>query len=115
MAESNWEDEANELRAELTKTRRRGHGGGYAPEARQRAVQIAQRARREGESTVSIARELGVHALTLSAWMTKATGRGFAEVVVAKAAPSLTVVSPTGWRIEGLSVDAIRSLLSGPR
>jgi len=114
-ASASWEQEAAEHRVTLTKSRRRGRGGGYDTAARERAVEILRAGRSEGASLATIARALGVHAISLSNWASKVRDETFAAVVVAKPAAKLTLVSPTGWRLEGLDVASVRALLHGSR
>lgn len=75
-----------------------------------------------GASWSALASELGVPAATLQAW--EAAGPAAASlrlvpVEVAEAAPvpeaavPVTLVSPTGWRLEGIPLSLVAQLLRG--
>lgn len=78
---------------------------------RSAAVRYLQRRRREGTSVGTIAEELGVGTTTLERWRSRESSFVRVEAVL-DAAPDLALVSPRGYRIEGLSVEQAVGLLS---
>lgn len=67
-----------------------------------------------GRSRCEIAAELGLRVETLSRWLaTPPPGLGTVHEVVVSPAPAsgLTLVGPSGWRVEGLSVGEVAELL----
>ena len=78
---------------------------------RAEAVQYLKRRRREGTSVGAIAEELGLGRTTLERWRSRESS--FVRVEAAlDAAPHLALVSPSGYRIEGLSLEQAVGLLS---
>jgi transposase-like protein len=82
------------------------------------AVEHAGTALAEGGSVSRAARELGVSEVTLAKWMQAAEdddgASGFREVVVERpevTACALTVVTPGGYRVEGLDLAGAAALL----
>ncbi len=59
--------------------------------------------RREGARVSAIAEELGVGKTTLERWRSRDSG--FVRVEAVPAASEVTLVSPSGYRVEGLSAD----------
>jgi len=96
----------------------RGRGKRYPAELR---LQISGWARREiarGSSPRAAARRLGLHPETLRAWCGDASPSSTAlvpvEIVGSAAAPTPTairIVSPAGYRVEGLALDEVAALL----
>ena len=88
----------------------------YAPEVRAAVVEFAQKRRAEGASWKQIAGELGMRFETVMRWSVRgARKRALKRVEIvadaAASASSLCVVSPTGHRLEGLTLhDAIAVL-----
>jgi hypothetical protein len=88
----------------------------YAPEVQAAVVEFAQKRRADGASWKQIAGDLGMRFETVMRWSTReAHTRTLKRVeVVADAAASvsnLCIVSPTGHRLEGLTLqDAIAVL-----
>lgn len=94
--------------------------GGFPEEARKAAAALAYRARATGHAVGPLATRLGVHVVTLTAWM-----RAYSEsalmpfVAVACPAPpraaaridGLTVYHPSGVRVEGMDVDGVVHLI----
>lgn len=99
---------------------RPGRGARYPEDLQQEAVFLARAGMLDGKSLGSMARELGVGAMTLSSWLEKIgvseplrpveiqreqneerSGRAFA----------LALVTPSGWRIEGLRLEDVPELL----
>jgi hypothetical protein len=90
----------------------------YAQELRELGRQYAAGVLAEGGSRRRAASELGVSEATVVRWLgvDKATGDGqLCEVVVAgrrQLTGSLAVISPSGWRVEGLGVSEAAELLA---
>lgn len=101
-----------------------GRGRRVPDDLRRLAARFATRWIAAGGSTGSAARRLGVHERTLARWIAETSDDarevedGFRQVVVldaaerSPAATSLSLVTPTGFRIEGLSLSEIPALLS---
>ena len=83
----------------------------------------AARRRTEGESDNAIAQRLGLYQSTLSRWRREAerAGERFrpvaivpsleAETLLASPAGSLQLITPAGYRVEGLDLDTLVTLL----
>lgn len=90
----------------------------YGAEQRGFAVEYARRELKRGVSRSAVLRALGISDGTLSKWLppkTKSAGKGFRRVLLkteTKADGELTVVTPRGFRVEGLSVESAVRLLS---
>lgn len=93
------------LKAELRVVPRGRNTQPYPPELRERVVRYAQSRVAAGDPSSSIARGLGLRPETLRRWLGEPEPvRAVPVVVEAPAvAQRVVVVSPTGWRIEGLS------------
>jgi hypothetical protein len=109
--------ESTLLKRELSRGER-GRGKRYSTELRGRVAAWAQSRRQIGASWVDIAQELGLGLDTVRRWCVSkkpvATGRSLlpVRVVESPAAPSgLVVVSPNGFRVEGLTLTEAASLL----
>jgi hypothetical protein len=88
------------------------------------AVRYGRWSLAEGSSVVSVSARLGVSRLTLSRWLDESgpeSLESFREVVVPSwppplgASPGLTLVTPEGFRIEGLDGTSALSLLRSLR
>ncbi len=97
---------------------RQKNGWRYSSELRALGAEYSRSQRRAGRSFREIADELGVSALTLSRWREESPAAGFRPVQVI-ADPggcnpveekSLSVVTPGGLRIEGLSWTQVMEL-----
>ncbi|WP_456481206.1 helix-turn-helix domain-containing protein [Oceanithermus sp.] len=125
-------------RALLSRTRPTRNADGYPQEVRAEVSELASHLLREGLPISSIARELGLHRSTVVAWLDAGTASSpsFVPVVLADDAASdqepvgttaaetrtvvsspsapgrLTLVSPGGYRLEGLDLDAAIIALS---
>jgi hypothetical protein len=90
----------------------------YSPELRELGRECAGLVMAAGGSRRQAASELGVSEATLVRWLRKdvaAVRGGLCEVVVAdrsRASGSLELVSPSGWRLEGLAVSEAAELLA---
>jgi hypothetical protein len=114
--------ELRNLRRELAADHVRGRGKIYAPEQRRRICAWARRAIASGATIAAAAREVGVDRESLRDWLAREPAPAAApstalvpvEVVPARAAQShvgLSMVSPAGYRVDGLSLDEVTELL----
>ena len=78
---------------------------------RSRAVEYLSRRRGEGASVATIAEELGVGKTTLERWRTRGS-RVVRVSVAAAGSVGIALVSPSGYRVECLSVEQAFGLLS---
>jgi hypothetical protein len=99
---------------------RPGRGARYPEDLQQEAVFLARAGVLEGKSLESIARELGVGAMTLAGWLEKIGVSEPLRPVEIQREPdkeksgkafALAVVTPSGWRIEGLCLEDVPELL----
>ncbi|MBM4079949.1 MAG: hypothetical protein FJ278_09640 [Planctomycetes bacterium] len=116
---------AESIRAELVGHREGGRThDGYPAALRSKIVEYAGLRRQKGTGSWSVARELGVAASSLDRWLRNASGscgprrsKALVPVVVRKPgeenARKLVVVTPRGYRVEGLGLDAAVALLRG--
>ena len=95
-----------------------GPGRFVPPELRERATAWTLRRRRDGESFGAIAVELGVARETVRRWAAESTARRPAAKLVpvrverAEARQRLVaVVSPSGFRVEGLTLPEAAAML----
>jgi hypothetical protein len=91
---------------------RRGPGKRYPDAVRARVVSWVESERARGRCLSVVAAELGMPVTTLMRWC---ASRRALPVVVETVAPvtssAVSVVTPSGWRIEGLSLEQAASLL----
>ncbi len=92
----------------------------YSPALRRSAVTFARRRGRSGVPVAAIARELGLRPRALRLWLqeprTKPRLRRVALEAAATPAPrpdTPVLVTPQGFRVEGLDLSAIVTLLRG--
>ena len=115
----------------LRQTRPRRHADGYPEDVRLRVTDLVRRRVGLGDGLTDIARELGANRGTLQRWLTAATQEspsGFVAVAVTappRPGPSsvstwpstrsepLVVTSPSGFRLDGLTVDEAILVLRG--
>lgn len=99
----------DELFAALAKMER-GPGKRYPPELRHALIRWVDRERERGCTWGKAAEALGLSMSTLMRWCSKEQA---VPVVVQQedAVQSVSVVTPTGWRIEGLSLEQAATLL----
>jgi len=109
-----------ELRQAIEQQRSAARNGRWrcAPSVRQEVVAHARFLQECGESVGSVASGLGVSESALSRWLSEAEGQsGFrqAKVVAAPAVMDeggvLVLVTPGGYRVEGLGLRSIAALL----
>ncbi len=94
-------------------------GWRYSPALRALAVEHSRAARDEGRAWAEIAGELGVSPLTLSRWLELAPAASLRPVTLVEHEPtslpphpaSLSAITPSGLRIEGLGWPQILELL----
>jgi hypothetical protein len=106
--------EINQLRAALAEARRR-HGRAYPAELRAQVLRLVDRAEWEGRSPCAMAKSLGLAPTTLLGWQRTAPATSpFLPVVVRDLPPApraaLSLVLPSGVRVEGLSLDDVATL-----
>jgi hypothetical protein len=93
----------------------KGRGRGYGAAARGEAVAYARSRMASGASLHAAAAEIGLRAQTLGRWLDVEHPAGFAEITIAREAPAVpatfTLVSPAGWRVEGLDIEALRAIV----
>lgn len=106
------------LRVLLTQHRPAVSRDGYPPQLQRAAAEFAARLRADGWSDGRIAHELGLSPPTLRRWTKRlvpsvSAFRPVAVVEEAPAAtgPSLALVTPGGFRLEGLTVEDAAFLL----
>jgi len=94
---------------------RPGRGARYREDLRQEAAVLARMGMLSGQSLGSMASALGVGCATLTRWMEG--GREALRPVEVEpeggpsSTPSLVLVAPSGWRIEGLRREDLPELL----
>ena len=105
-----------ELRAEFARLGNRGRGKRYPKELRALAIAWARVRREEGVTWRRVAERIGLRTETVRRWCaSEAEPRATPGLVPVEvvATDRVAVVSPTGWRLEGLSVaDAARLVRS---
>jgi|CXWL01.1.fsa_nt_gi transposase-like protein len=88
----------------------------YSEELKELGRRHAAQAVAEGRSMRAAARELGIGEVTLGRWLAEVSGAvgAFGEVVIMEPRPSegVTLFSPLGWRVEGLSVSDLMGVLA---
>jgi len=110
------EERLQELSERLTAERggRSGRGMRYSAELKRDVVISATEGREAKRSVSAMARSLGVRAETLRRWLEAGDDpRGFRVVQVRRygATERVVVVSPTGFRVEGLDLSGAATLL----
>ena len=113
-------DRAKKFREAAARENRGRHKNGwrYSPELRALGADYSESQRRAGRPLREIADDLGVSTLTLSRWQEELPAAGFRPVEVIADPPvcdrvedvSLSVVTPGGLRIEGLSWPQVMEL-----
>lgn len=105
------EQEIHRLRLALGRLER-GRGKRYSAELKQRVAAAAIELRRKGQGWQSIGRLLGIPHETVRRFADGAGRAAFVPVVVAEPKSSgLTLVTPEGVRVEGLSVAEVAEIL----
>lgn len=117
-------EDARTLAQALAAAPRKRHTQAYPRELRARVVVFGLARRARGVSWRSLGRELGVRPTTVRRWCQAAEGidgvraetaKGFAAVRVvegvAQDSGGFDLVSPTGWRVQGLTVQDIAAVV----
>ena len=105
------EHELRDLRRELAALR--GPGVYYPEPLRERAARWARQQLAAGATTAAVAASLGIGRDTLRRWTSPppTTALVPVEIVDAPAVGEVSVVSPNGFRISGLTVDEAIAVL----
>ncbi len=93
---------------------RTGRGRRYSREQRREAVLYLNQMKDQGASLEGVARGLGVSGWSLSRWNREEAMRGIVrrvEVVESEKRTEITLVTPRGYRIEGLSEQRLLRLV----
>jgi transposase len=101
-------------RARLENGGRGGRSLRYSRELRMEAVSYLARKKREGVGQDRIASELGVSSWSLSRWVQESERRVAlvpVEVTEAEESRGLFLVTPRGYRVEGLSEESLLRLV----
>jgi hypothetical protein len=95
---------------------------GYPVRVRDTVVAAAAELRAAGWSDTRLGRELGLSRTTMRLWLSRPAPSSFRPVTVVNemvvpppaptCAPALVLVSPSGYRLEGLDIDAAAALLA---
>lgn len=96
----------------------RGRGRRIPVELRTQVMAWVAKQRKRGDSWSDLVRQTGVSLLTLQRWSSRPAPRAvmLRRVEVAEAAPAertVTLVSPTGIRIEGITIAEAIAILRG--
>jgi hypothetical protein len=109
--------EARRLRQELA-AQERGRGKRYDRALLERVVVFAKQRRTEGRSWAAIATELGARYETIRRWCegrpaprSTALALRPVEIVAERVTTPLSVVSPSGLRVQGATLDEVITIL----
>ena len=105
------ENEIRKLRAALAR-REGGRGRRLAPELRRQITAVGRGLRAEGRSWFKIGREIGLPSETVRRLCEAAPGFVAVEVADDARPRNLAVVAPSGYRVEGLDVETVVTLLA---
>lgn len=105
------------LRQLLSAHRPRRSSDGYPTHVRLSVATVAAELRAAGWSDTRLGRELGVAATTVALWLRRPAPSSFRPVEVVDdalhhAPATLTLVTPHGYRLEGLDLGAATALLA---
>lgn len=102
-----------ELREEIAQSRNGQSRWRCPTDLREEVVSYSKIRRSAGESVVQIARKIGMSASGLNRWLQKAGGtlRPVRVTDTLASQDQLVLVTPTGYRLEGLSVTCAADLL----
>jgi len=102
----------DELTREVQALGPRGPGRRYPHALRARLMAWADAERRKGQQWVAISDRLGIPCATLQRWCAGSEPAFVPVVVREEPTPDLvSVVAPSGWRLEGLSLSRALELL----
>jgi len=102
--------EPSALRRALSRVKR-GAGKRYPLALRQRAIAWCVSQRSSGATWESIAEGLGVHTATVRAWCPQVDRARMRRVQVVDDGRTVSVVSPSGYRVEGVTLLEATALL----
>lgn len=77
----------------------------YDPELKRQAITFAKEQRRSGASWASIADDLGLNFETVRRWGETARSLRPVEIVAEPVSSGVSIVSASGFRLEGLSLE----------
>ena len=103
--------EPNALRRALSRVNR-GPGKRYPIALRQRAIAWCVSQRSAGATWTAIAEGLGVHMATVRAWCPQDDRARMRRVQVVDEGRTVSVVSPSGYRVEGVTLLEATTLLA---
>lgn len=111
MATSLLEKRLEQVAEEIEAIAERGPGRRYPAHLRERVTAVGRALREQGWSWADLAEAFGVTDATLKRWLGDAVHDDmFREVAVAD--DTFVLVSPSGWRVEGLTHADLVALLS---
>lgn len=90
---------------------RRGPGRRYSEEQQALAVRHAAERQSQGRGIEEVALELRVHPLTLRRWMQRKRLFRPVEVAESRSSGSYAVVTPDGFRVEGVGREEIAEVI----
>lgn len=104
---------ADQLRDEITRSRAVQDRWRCPPALRKKIIEFAEQGRREGRSVTRLAAQVGLSASGLRRWLEKVPGivRPVRLQEPVPVAPSLVLVTPEGYRLEGLDASSAVDLL----
>jgi hypothetical protein len=110
-------DSLAELRQLLRTHRPRRSRDGYPVDVREAVVAAAPAYREAGWTPNGLAVELGLAPTTLAKWLRQSVASSFRQVsIVSAPVPwtrvSLTLITPGGFRLEGLDLDTAAALVA---
>lgn len=77
----------------------------YDPELKRQAIAFAKEQRRSGASWASVAGDLGLNFETVRRWCEKARPLRAVEIVDEPVGEGVSIVSASGFRLEGLTLE----------
>ena len=106
------EREAEALRREFSKIGR-GRGQRYPSALKEKAIALARSQRSAGATWAEIGESIGLHQETIRCWSIERTSTPMrrVEIVADESDKTVSVVAPSGFRIEGVSLADALTLL----
>lgn len=109
--------EARELRRRVARLKRRRPGFRFSPTLRRTITAWVVKQREHGAWWCDLSRAIGIPAGTLKRWAASSASRAttMRPVAIIDAPPlgTVTLIAPSGLRIEGVSIDAAIAILRG--
>lgn len=110
-----------DLQTAVSSVEPRGRGRRFPSELKSAIVAYITDARSRGVTVAKLEADLGVSWNTMARWSTSGKQRKLGRpkavpvrvLATAKPPAAATLVSPTGWRIEGVSLEQLRRLVNG--